>query len=99
MELLLLPTVTEGTFLKAFAAFFVAGDEGTRLPIFTELCIISEEVRFTPEILEVVRVNALCLVMFVIVRAPFSFEVEDVEVIILVGRQQLVYESDLDILH
>ena len=43
------------------------------------------------------RINALRLVMFVVVGAPFSFEEEDVEVEVLVSREQMVDESDFDI--
>lgn len=85
MELLFLPTMAERTSFQAFAALFVASDEGTGLPIFAELGVVSEEVGFTPEVLEIMCVNALCLVMLMVVGTPLSLEVEYVKVVVLVG--------------
>ena len=86
MELLFFPSVAERTFFQTFATFLIASNKGAGLPIFAKLGIISKEIRFSPEILEVVRINTLCFVMLMIIRAPLGFEVEDIEVIVLVTR-------------
>ncbi len=87
MKLLFLPSVAIVTSLQSLAALFVASDKGTTLPIFTKLGVIFKEIWLTPEILEVMRIDALCFVMLMIVGAPLSLEIEDVEVEILILRQ------------
>lgn len=43
------------------------------------------------------RIHTLCFVMFMIVWTPFGFKVENVEVIILVSREHMMNQSDLNI--
>lgn len=43
------------------------------------------------------RIHALCLVMFVVVRAPLGLEVEDIEVEVLVRREQVMDQTHLDV--
>jgi len=45
------------------------------------------------------RVDALCFIMFVIVRAPLGFEIEDVEIKVCMLWQQVMDQSHLDVLH
>ena len=45
------------------------------------------------------RVNALCFVMLMVIRTPFRLEVEDIEVEVLVLRQQMVDQTHFDILN
>lgn len=99
VELLLLPAVAELALLESLAAFFVARDESARLPVLTELRFVPEEVWFTPEVLEVMCVNALCLVMLVVEGTPLGLEEEHVELVVLVARQQMVDQSHFDVLH
>lgn len=87
VKLLLFPPVAERTFFQAFAALFVASDEGARLPVLAKFGIISEKIGFTPEVLEIVCVNALCLVMLMVVGTPFRLEIENVKVVVLIGRE------------
>jgi hypothetical protein len=84
MELLFLPTMGILARLESLAALLVASYEGTTLPVFAKLSVVPKKVRFTPKILEVMRINALCFVMLMIVGAPFCLEIEYVEVKILV---------------
>ena len=84
MELLLFPAMTKLALFKSFASLFVTCYEGAWLPVFTKFSIIPEKIRFSPEILKVMRVHTLGFVMLVIIRAPFSFEEEDVKVEILI---------------
>ncbi len=90
MELLLFPPVAIGTFFKAFATFFVASNEGSALPIFTKFGFVAEKIRFSSKILEVVCINTLSFIMFVIIWAPFSLKKEYVEVKICLLRQQIM---------
>ena len=84
MKLLFFPTMGIRAVLKTFAPFSVTSDESPTLPVLTEFSIILEKVWLASKILEVVSVNALCFIMFMIKWAPLSFEVKNVEVIILI---------------
>ena len=79
--------MTKGTFFQSFASLFVASNKSTGLPVFAELGIIAEQIWFSSEILEVMRVHTLCFVMLMIIGTPFSLKVEDVEVEVLVTRE------------
>ena len=97
MELLLFPSMTILTWLKSFASFFIACNECTTLPVFAEICIISEYIWFPSIILKVMCVHTLCFVVFVIVRAPFCLKVEDVEIKVLVLRENMMDEPHFDV--
>jgi hypothetical protein len=97
MKLLFFPSVAELAGLESFASLFVAGDEGPALPVFAELGVVSEQVGFPSVVLEVVGIHALGFVVVVVVGAPLSLEVEDVEVEVLILRKDMVDESHLDI--
>jgi hypothetical protein len=82
MELLLFPAMTVSAGLESLASFFVAGNEGSTLPVFTELSVIPKEIWLSSEVLEVMRVNALRLIVVMVVRAPLGLEVKNEEIII-----------------
>jgi hypothetical protein len=90
MELLLFPAVTEGTFFKAFATLFITSNEGSTLPVLAKLRLVTEEVGLSAEILKIVSVHTLSFIMFMVVRAPFCLEKENVEVKICMLRQQIM---------
>lgn len=97
---MLFPAVTVTAGLQALAAFIVRSDERAALPILTNLHLIAKEIRTTAEILEVVRVHALSLVVFMVEGTPFGFEVEDeeIEVAGLDAWHEVVDEADFDVL-
>lgn len=84
MELLFLPSVTETALFKSFAAFIIACYKSATLPVFAEFSVVSEQIRLSPKILEVVRIDTLSLVVFVVVGTPFGFKVKYVEIEVLV---------------
>jgi len=90
VELLLLPPVAIGTFFKAFATFFVASNEGPALPVFAKFGFVAEKIRFSSKILEVMCINTLSFIMFVVIWAPLSLKKEYVEVKICMLRQQIM---------
>ena len=67
------------------------------MPVLTELSVIPEQVRLTSEVLEIVRIYTLGLVVFMVVRTPFCFEEEYIEVKILISWQKMMDESHLNI--
>ena len=84
MVLLLLPAVAVAACGLVRAALVVLGDERASLPVGAQLlAIIAEDVGLAPEVLPVVRIDALCLVVFFVERAPLGLEVEHPEVRIL----------------
>lgn len=82
--------MTKSTGFQLLATLFVACYKGPTLPIFTKLLRVGEKMGFPSEVLEVMSVDALGLIMFVIVWAPLCFKVEYKEVIVLVVRQEIV---------
>jgi hypothetical protein len=98
MELLFLPAMTELTALKFLTAFLITCDKGPALPIDAEVCTVSEKIGLASEVLEVVSIDALSLVMLMIVRAPLRFKEEHVEVIVSLGRNQVMNQSHFDVL-
>ncbi len=91
------PTMAKRTRLEPFATFFIASNESPTLPIFTKLDVILEEVGLPPKILKVVCIHTLSFVVFVIVRTPFCFEIEDVGIVIWL--QDMMKETHFDIFH
>ena len=79
--LLLLPAMAVRTTRHVLAALVVLGDECARPPVAAvTAAVVLEQSGLPPEVLPVVRVDALGLVVFFVVRAPLSLEVEHVEV-------------------
>ena len=99
MKLLFLPSVTECAFFQPLAPLLIACNEGATLPVLAEFGLIPEKIRFSSEILEIVRVYTLGFVVFVVVRAPFGFEKEDVKVEIRIGRQQIMDKTHFDVFY
>lgn len=97
MELLFLPAMTIHTTLQSFASFFITSNECAALPVFAEFCIIFEQIGFPSVILEVVCIDTLCFVMIMVERAPFCFEVEDVEIEILIHLLHMMNQTHFDI--
>lgn len=97
VELLFFPSVTVSALLQSFASFIVTSDECARLPVLTKFGVIPKKVGFTPEILEIMCINALCLIMLVIVGTPFRFKVKYVKVKVLVRWQQMMNQTHLNI--
>lgn len=97
MKLLLFPPMAERALLKPLAAFFIASYECTALPVLAKLSLVSKEVRFSAKVLEIMRVDTLRLVMLVVVRAPFGFEVEHVKVKVGMLWQQMMHQTHLDV--
>jgi hypothetical protein len=74
---LFFPTMASSASCLDFTPILVFSYEGTSLPIKTEVKgIIVEQVRLASEVLVVMGVITLSLVVFLIVGAPFSLEVE-----------------------
>jgi hypothetical protein len=86
MKLLFFPTMGLRTGLEALTAFFITCYKSPALPIFTKFYVIFEKIRFSSEILKIVSVYTLSFIMFMIMRAPLSFEVKDIKIIILLLR-------------
>lgn len=81
--LLFLPTVTLLTCCLKLTAFLVLANEGSSLPVLAKLLrVIVKKVWLPPEILPIVSVVTLGLVVIINERAPFSLEIEHVEVLI-----------------
>lgn len=99
MKLLLLPAMAESAFFQPFASFIITSDKGATLPVFTKLSIISKQIRLSSKILEVVSIDALSLIMFVIVRTPFCLKVEYIEIEVLILWKKIMNQSHLDIFH
>ena len=76
--------MTELTIFKFFAPLFITSDEGATLPFIADVSLIPEQIWFTPVILEVMRINALGLIMVVVLGTPLCLEIEDVEFEILI---------------
>ena len=80
VKLLFLPSMTVLTLLQSLATFIIAGNEGTTLPVIAEFDLIFKEVWLPSKILKVMRIDTLCFVVIVVVGAPLSFKVEDIEI-------------------
>ena len=73
---LLLPAMTPCTIALQRTSFVVLTDEGTCLPVLTEVpCVIVEQVWLAAEIVPVVGVDTLGLVVRFDVGAPLSLKV------------------------
>jgi hypothetical protein len=90
MKLLFFPAVTVSAFVEPLTAFLITSYKCATLPILAKLSVISEKIRLSSEILEVMRIDALGLIMIMIIRTPFSFEEKDVKVVVLVKWEQMV---------
>lgn len=99
VKLLFLPAVAVATRLQALAAFLIRCDKGAALPVLADFYLILKEVRPTSEVLEIMRVNALGLVVFVVEGAPFCLKVKDEEVKIASfnAGHQVMHQTDLDV--
>jgi hypothetical protein len=85
MVLLLFPSVTVDARGLEDAAFFIVADEGLSLPVLARReSIVFEYLRLSPEVLPVVGIVALSLIVLLVEGTPLSFEVEHVEVEVLV---------------
>lgn len=81
MELLLLPSVTEGALVLVLAAVFIGGDKIFGMPVLADLLCVSEDRGLPSVILPVVGVHAyVALVIILPVRTPDSLKMENVEV-------------------
>ena len=95
MKLLFFPTVRHRTSCLKRASFFILPYEGACLPVRTNVpWVVVEDLRFSSEVLPVVSILTHSLVVLWIVRAPFSFEVVDIEVRVFV---HLVNETRFDL--
>lgn len=66
-----------------FASFLILPNKVTSLPLLAHLKrIILEQVGLPPKVLPVVSVDALRLIVLSVIRAPLSFKVEHVELLI-----------------
>lgn len=83
-----------GTLFKSLAPFLIASNKSPTLPVFTKFCVVSEQIGFSPEILKIVRIDALSFIMVVIEGAPFCLKIEYEEIIILVKLKQVMNEPD-----
>lgn len=84
MELHFFPTMTELTIFKFLTTLLITSNEGAALPLITDVGLISEQIWFTPVILEVMRINALSLIMIVVLGTPLCLKVVDVELEVLI---------------
>jgi hypothetical protein len=81
VEHLLLPAVVASAVALQGTSLLVFANEVAGLPLFANLKgIVSKVMGLSPEILPIVRVNALRLIMFLVVRAPLRLEVVHVEI-------------------
>ena len=80
--LLLLPPMAVRTARLLLASLMILSYERPRLPIGAELSFVRELTWFTSKVLVIMSVHALCLVVIVVKWAPFSFEVEHIEICI-----------------
>jgi hypothetical protein len=99
MKLLFLPPMTVWTFFEPLASLLIACDECATLPVRAKFSLIPKKIRFSSEILKIVSVHALSFVVFMVVRAPFGFEKENVKVEIRMVRQQVVDQSHFNIIY
>jgi hypothetical protein len=81
MVLLLLPPMGVRTEILVRTSILVVINEGTRPPILTLVLGIVIELRFSPEILPVMRKNTLIsLMVSLVIRTPNCLEMEHIEV-------------------
>jgi len=81
MIFLLLPAVVFLTAGLHGTALFILSNESFRLPVLTSHeHIIVVQLGLPPEVLPVMSIVALSLVVFLVERAPFRFEIEHIEV-------------------
>lgn len=81
---LFFPAMTMITMILIRTALSIVIDVGSRSPIITLLFWIVIQLRFSAEILPIMRVYTLVSQMICfIIRAPYSFEVEHIEIWIL----------------
>jgi len=99
MKLLFLPPMTVWTFFESLASLLIACDECATLPIHAKFSLIPKKIRFSSEILKIVSVHALSFVVFMVVRAPFGFEKENVKVEIRMVRQQVMDQAHFDVFY
>jgi len=79
VKLLFFPAVTILALLLLLAALFIACYKCPTLPVLAQIGFIPHHVWLPSEILVVMRIYTLCLIMFMIIRAPFSFKPINVE--------------------
>jgi hypothetical protein len=99
MKLLFLPPMTVWTFFEPLASLLIASDECATLPVHAKFSLIPKKIRFSSEILKIVSVDTLSFVVFMVVRAPFGFEKENVKVEIRMVRQQVMDQAHFDVFY
>ena len=101
MKLLLLPAVAIAARFKSFTALIVRCYKGATLPVLADLNIILKQVRSSSKVLEIVCINALRFVVFVIEWTPLCFKEEDkeIKVISFETRHQMVYKPYFKVLN
>ena len=83
MEDLLLPAVVATAVRLKRAPVFVTADEVAGLPLFADFeWIVGKVVRLAPEVLPIMRIDALCFVVLLIVGTPLRLKVVHVEVVV-----------------
>lgn len=96
MVLLFLPAMAAFAACLLWAPFMILRNEGTWLPVITDLvCIVVENIWLPSEVLPIVRIDALCFVVLLVEGAPFGFEIKHVKVGVL---GHLVYQPRLELL-
>jgi hypothetical protein len=100
VELLFLPSMAVATALESLATFVVGRNESPALPVLTDLDFITEQIRSSSEVLEIMRVDALGLVVLVVKRTPFCLEEKHVkvEVVGFEAGYQMMNQSNFNVL-
>ena len=81
MEFLLLPTMAETAFKLIWTALTITCDNISGRPVGAQFFGIREYLRFSPEILPIVRINAnVPLMIILVIRTPNCFEMVQVEI-------------------
>ena len=85
MKVLFFPSVSKRTCLQAVTSFFVTCNERSTLPIGAQIDSVVEKVGSSSKILEIVGIDTLRLVVFVIKRTPLRFKEKHEEVKVTFG--------------
>lgn len=80
MILLLLPTMAKSASILVDAAIRIRSDEIFDFPIWAKFLPIFVNVRFSPQVLPIVSVDAALLVVILAPGTPNCFEVKNVEI-------------------
>lgn len=83
VENLLFPSVVPAAVALQWAALFILSNKVAGLPPLAYLKrIVRKQLGLSPEVLPIVRVDALCLVVLSVEGAPLCFEVKHVELLV-----------------